>query len=861
MAVDTTMIRTPDQRLRVFVSSTLRELAAERAAARTAIERLMLSPVMFETGSRPHPPRELYRAYLAQSDVFVGIYGASYGWIAPGEEISGLEDEYQLAESMPRLVYLTQSHGPREPRLDALIDRLRERDDVAYATFRHPQELGELVARDLAVLVSERFHRTGVSGGSTPDDALPSSLDSFVGRDSALETLQSLLRDGRDRLVTLTGPGGVGKTRLAVAAAASAADGFPGGAHFIDLAPLRDPADVMSQIAASLGVIDVGDGQLEDRVASALRTRQTLLIIDNIEQVLPAAPQLAHLLVVASGTVIIATSRVALGVAGEHRIEVQPLTIGVDGSPDEIGAAERLFLDRARAAGAAIAEQDIDDIRAVCQTLDGLPLAIELAAARTSVLTPAELRERLGDGTGVLPVGGPDRPERQRTLARTIDWSVDLLDHEARAVFDALGVFVGGFDLAAATAVVGSDALQPVSRLVDASLLVRETAGRSSRFSMLTTVRAASMDRAAEANRAANLSDRHAEHFLEVARREGPLLYGPEGVATIARLRVEQENLRTSARTLLQRRKADDVAILATSLYIYWWVMGRQGEVRTWMRELYEQGALADRTRAWALYFMASIAFGDSDLIDAVHDLVKSAETFIAVGDPLGEAYARSALALALADRPGADRTAAESEIVRALRFFREQGDDLYGLTMALVIDGRMRLSSGDARQARSAFAEALEISASAGDEFTRGVSEYHLGVADFLSGEVATAGPLFRASLRRAVRLSHTEGIAYGIEALCAVAAELGDDEQAATLLGAARTARRNSGVYNSPPPSFFNVATRRLEEAHAGDDEFEARRATGMALGTAAAAEYALVGGGQDATNMRGADARHAS
>ncbi len=178
---------------------------------------------------------------------------------------------------------------------------------------------------------------------------------------------------------------------------------------------------------------------------------------------------------------------------------MQPLTTGVDGSTDGIGAAEQLFLDRARAAGAATGEEDLDDIRAVCQTLDGLPLAIELAAARTSVLTPAELRERLAAGTDVLPVAGPDRPQRQRTLARTIDWSVDLLDDEARAVFDALGVFAGGFNLAAATAVVGGDVLQPLSRLVDASLIVRETAGQSSRFSMLTTVRAASIDRAAEA--------------------------------------------------------------------------------------------------------------------------------------------------------------------------------------------------------------------------------------------------------------------------------------------------------------------------------------------------------------------------
>jgi predicted ATPase len=561
----------------------------------------MLSPVMFETGSRPHPPRDLYRAYLAQSDIFVGIYGASYGWIATGEEISGLEDEYRLAEGMPRLIYLTDSHGPRQARLDELIDRIRERDDVAYVTFNDPEELGQLVARDLAVLMSERFDRADQSIDESAD-ALPASLDSFVGRDEDTDALESLLRAGRDRLITLTGPGGVGKTRLALAAAARAADGFRGGACFIDLAPLRDPAGVVPQIASSLGVMDVGDGRLEQRVADTLRARPTLLVVDNFEHLLSAGPQLARLLVSASGAVIVATSRVALGLAGEHRVEVRPLAMGAEASPDAFGAAERLFLDRATAAGAVIGEEDLHDIRAVCQALDGLPLAIELAAARTTLLAPAELRERLASGTEVLPAAGADRPDRQRTLAHTIDWSVALLDEESRAVFDALGVFDGGFDLAAANAAVGGDALEPLSRLVDASLVVRESAGRSSRFSMLTTVRTASMERASAAQTTAALADRHAAYFLEVARHAGRLLYGPEGVATIARLRADQENLRKCARTLLDHRRADDLVRLASGLFTYWWVVGRQEEVRAWMRELREQGTLTDRVLGSPLF-------------------------------------------------------------------------------------------------------------------------------------------------------------------------------------------------------------------------------------------------------------------
>lgn len=827
----------------MFVSSTLRELASERAAARAAIERLLLIPVMFELGSRPHPPRNVYRAYLAQSDIFVGIYGTSYGWVAPGEEISGLEDEYRLAEDMPRLVYLSDSRGPRDARLEALIDRIREQDDVAYASFRDPEELAELVARDLALMIGERFDRMHAADPAPTGDVLPAPLDSFVGRQRDLDTIRSLLLERRDRLITLIGPGGVGKTRLAVASAAVAADAFPAGVHFIDLTPLGDPSLVISAIASALGVIDVGDGRLEQRVASAIGDRATLLVVDNVEHLLDSAPQLARLLAVAPGAVVLATSRVALGVAGEHRFEVRPLAIREDEADvTGPGPAEQLFLDRAIAAGAGDLDgSDLADIRAVCRALDGLPLAIELAAARTRTLTPAELRERLDRGFDVLPAAGPDRPERQRTLARTIDWSVELLDPEARTAFDALGVFSGGFDLAAASAVVGHDALEPVARLVDASLVVRESAGRSSRFTMLTTVRAASMEHAAAQGTAKALADRHAAHFITVARQQGPLLYGPGGVDTLWSLRRDNENLRAAARTLLHQGRADDLGVLAWRLFPYWWATGRQGEVRAWMRELLATRPLEGRARASALYFTGSIAFGDTDRTDAVRELRESAEGFRAAGDVLGEAFTRNSLALALADRTIGDMPAAEREIARGFELFELRHHPL-GESLAYVIDGLLRLSVDDVEGAHRRFIQGDEIASAGQDEFSRAMSEHFVGVAEVLAGDLTAAEPHLRNSLRRSVRLSYAEGIAHGLEALCAVAAEREDIERAATMLGAARAARAISGVYNSPQVPAFELTARRLEAAHAGDPRFVAWVAAGADLGTAAAAAYAL-------------------
>ncbi|NLD72593.1 MAG: DUF4062 domain-containing protein, partial [Chloroflexi bacterium] len=235
-------IRTPDQRLRVFISSTLKELAAERAAVAQAIRELRLTPVLFETGARPYPPRDLYRAYLAQSHIFVGIYWQQYGWVAPDMEISGLEDEYRLAEGLPRLIYIKTPSPERDPQLDRVLQGIKEGEAVSYRYFGTPEELHDLVANDLAVLLTERFAQPGA--GAAPAvgrrGALPRPLTPLIAREGEIAALRALLAQPEARLITVTGPGGVGKTRLALAAAAEAATSFPDGATWVDLASVRD---------------------------------------------------------------------------------------------------------------------------------------------------------------------------------------------------------------------------------------------------------------------------------------------------------------------------------------------------------------------------------------------------------------------------------------------------------------------------------------------------------------------------------------------------------------------------------------------------------------------------------------------
>src|SRR5262252_6332898 len=235
-----TLIRTPEQCVRVFVSSTLDELAPERAAAREAITQLRLTPVLFESGARPYPPRELYRAYLAQSDIFVGIYWQRYGWVAPEMQVSGLEDEYQLAGDKPRLIYLKTPAPAREPRLQALLDRIRAEEIASYQKFATPEELRERIANDLAQLLTERFTGPRETPVAPRLAALPVPRSQLIDREQEIALVRDLLQHEDVGLVTLTGTGGVGKTRLAIQVASHIAPRFANGAAFISLASLRD---------------------------------------------------------------------------------------------------------------------------------------------------------------------------------------------------------------------------------------------------------------------------------------------------------------------------------------------------------------------------------------------------------------------------------------------------------------------------------------------------------------------------------------------------------------------------------------------------------------------------------------------
>ena len=402
------VIRTPDQRLRVFVSSTPEELAEERRTVARAIAALRLTPVMTEVGARPQRPRDVDRAYLDQSDIFVGVYWQRYGPIGPGMQLSGLEDEFELSRGLPRLLYVKAPAPDRETRLTELLARIA--GEASYRAFDTSAELGRLVRDDLATLLSERFADARVPGrvphGPRP---LPVNATSLVGREREIEAVAGLVGRADARLVTLSGPGGVGKTRLALAVGEAVRDRFGSQIAFVQLAAVTEPRQVVTGIGRAVGAEVAGTESPLQALVDYFGDGRWLLILDNLEQVVDVAPDLNELLVGCPGLAILATSLTVLRLRGEREYPVAPLPPPPDPgtvSADELASspAVALFVDRARAVrfDFGLSPANAAAVVEICRRLEGLPLAIELAAARTRLLDPDALLSRLARSLDAL---------------------------------------------------------------------------------------------------------------------------------------------------------------------------------------------------------------------------------------------------------------------------------------------------------------------------------------------------------------------------------------------------------------------------------------------------------------------------
>ncbi|HKP53105.1 MAG TPA: tetratricopeptide repeat protein [Chloroflexia bacterium] len=572
---------------------------------------------------------------------------------------------------------------------------------------------------------------------------LPAPVTATIGREHDLERARDILCRADVRLLTLVGPPGIGKTRLSLELASSLRDDFADGIRFIPLAPLRDPRLLAATIAASLD-LKGGDHPISETLKDYLRSKQMLLVLDNFEQLIEAAPFVAELLEVAPGLKVVVTSRALLHIYGEHEYPVPPLELpDLRNLPPAEALAQTasvdLFVQRAQAASHTfrLTPDNATYVAGICVSLDGLPLAIELAAARSKIFTPQVLLKQMESRLTVLTGGPKDRDPRQRTLRGAIAWSYDLLNSHEQALFRRLSVFVGGWTSEAATAiatyngwgaeVTSSDAMDTLSSLVDKSLLRVEEIGDEIRFGMLETIREYASGQAQEAGETEMLQRRHAEYYLALAEQIGPALRGHEQAAALARLDREYDNVRAVLAWAVERGEGEIAQAIPGAIWRFWTIRGYISEGRSWLAK-----ALAMPPRRTATWARAANAGGNLAQIQvdyvearALHEETRA--VYIELGDKAGTARALNNLGVSAWQQ--GDYLAARSFFQECLDLQREVGSD-WDVAAALTNLGLVLTDEGAAYgEALEYHQEALLLFRKVGDRKTAGAVQNNMGV------------------------------------------------------------------------------------------------------------------------------------
>ncbi|GIF74801.1 DUF4062 domain-containing protein [Asanoa siamensis] len=797
------VIHTPDHRLRVFVSSTLEELEPERLAVRDAIARMRLVPVMFELGARPHNPRDVYRAYIEQSQLFVGVYWESYGWVGQGAEVSGIAEEFQVAAHLPKLVYVKTPAPNRDPRLTAMLDRVRDDARVSYRQFRTADELRRVVSEDIALLLTERFNprpSADVEPDVGPRDELPVPPNPLLGRRIEQRTLRTLLTSDDVRLVTLTGPGGVGKTRLAMELGSELRGTFADGVRFADLSGVTDPALVPAALAQSLGLRTIPNRPPLDDVVTYLRNRSLLLVVDNMEHLADASPALAAVLDAAPGVMILATSRVPLRLTGEHVFDVPPLPVPRPTEDPVVAVrrdgAARLFVERARAAKAdfAVGAGEAAAIAEIVRRLDGLPLAIELAAAKVRVLTPRALLDRLASRLGTLTGGARDLPARQRTLRDAIAWSYQLLPPGEQELFARLGVFAGGFDLDAARAVAGVperyEGLDALSSLIESSLVTQEPGDHEPRFTMLGIIREFALERLHDVGDWQDTHDRHAHHYLDFAERTSPPLgrtsTNPQAAAE---LELEHDNIRAAIAWFIETGQLEEAVRFGWIIWVLWWLRGHTDEgARNIKQVLARADELSPRAYAHVLFGDGAISVMTGQPAHGRAQLERALPLLRELGDDDATARAAGMLGQLAIARGEYDLA---RELLEETKEISERLGEEWMISLYYARLGLVPLATGDYASATAQFSDGLRVARKTNDYLGEVVALYSLAVTTLAKGDPESATACLESGLRAAAANQDEAGASLFLEALSDLAARHGATERAVRLAASARKLR----------------------------------------------------------------------